>query len=330
MIEDVVLDPPFNVTRASHVVLATKDLQRSKEFYCNVLGLIESDATADTLYLRGYEESCHHSLVLKKSDQATCERIGFRVLTDEDLDKAKRYFDRIGIRSDWVTVPYQGKTLHFSDPIGTAIELCASMTFVPRQMHNYSTYRGGSAQRLDHYQIAGDDVLKAYHFYNQLGFRPTEYVTDQNRMWGVWMQRKGNTHDLVFTNGFGPRLHHFAYTVRDAHDLIHLCDVAGSLGYAGAAERGPGRHGMGGGALFAYLRDPDGHRVELFNTHYQAIDLEPPIQWELHDPKRTDLWGMPAVAKWFFEASEFKNVQVKSPVIPTKPRTLEDVLAVKA
>ena len=108
----------------------------------------------------------------------------------------------------------------------------------------------------------------------------------------------------------------------DAHDVIHLLDVAGSLGFGGCVERGPGRHAMGGGALFVYLRDPDGHRVEFFNTHYQAIDVEPPLRFDLSDPKRTDLWGMPAVERWFYEASEFVGCSTHPPTIDAKPRTL--------
>ena len=40
------------------------------------------------------------------------------------------------------------------------------------------------------------------------------------------------------------------------------------MGFAENIEYGPGRHGPGH-ALFVYMRDPDGHRIELFNTHYQ-------------------------------------------------------------
>jgi catechol 2,3-dioxygenase len=50
---------------------------------------------------------------------------------------------------------------------------------------------------------------------------------------------------------------------------------------------------MGGGAQFVYILDPDGHRIELFNTHYQTIDLEPAVGWNLSDPRRADLWGLP-------------------------------------
>ena len=44
---------------------------------------------------------------------------------------------------------------------------------------------------------------------------------------------------------------------------------------------------MGGGAQFVYVLDPDGHRIELFNTHYQTIDVEPALGWNLSDPRRT-------------------------------------------
>ena len=50
--------------------------------------------------------------------------------------------------------------------------------------------------------------------------------------------------------------------------------------FAANVEFGPGRHGPGH-ALFVYLRDPDGHRIELFNTHYQVMDIEnEPVRWD--------------------------------------------------
>ena len=143
----------------------------------------------------------------------------------------------------------------------------------------------------------------------------------------MWLQRKGNTHDIVFTNGEGPRLHHFAFTISDTHDLIHICDVAGSLGIADVIDRGPGRHGISN-ALFVYLRDPDGHRIELFTTHYQAIDIETrPIRWDLSNTRRSQLWGMPASKRWFFEATHFKDKKTSEPSLKADPVTLERFLA---
>ena len=75
------LDTPFNITRTSHVVLTVKDLEASRLFYTEVVGLMVTEQDGGTLYLRGVEEACHHSLVLKQSNDAPrCERIGMRVL----------------------------------------------------------------------------------------------------------------------------------------------------------------------------------------------------------------------------------------------------------
>lgn len=80
-----VYKPAFNVTRASHLVSRVRDLEASRAFYCDLLGLVVSEEDASTLWLRGLEEACHHSLVLKTGEPAV-ERVGLRVLTEEDLD----------------------------------------------------------------------------------------------------------------------------------------------------------------------------------------------------------------------------------------------------
>lgn len=330
-IDDVVLNPPFNVTRASHVVLNVRDLEASKQFYTELAGLVVSDEDASAVYLRGLEERGHHSLVLRKSTQAACARIGLRVRGDEDIYKAQDYFAARGIDARLAEVPYQGLTLHVSDSVGVPLELCASMEPRDRLFKAYHRYRGASAQRLDHFQLQSNDVGKALAFYQPLGFRVSEYTfsrldDEQAHLWGVWLQRKGNPHDIVFTNGLGPRLHHFAYTLPDTNDMIRACDVAGALGYAARLERGPGRHGISG-ALFVYFRDPDGHRIELFNTHYQHIDPEPALGWDLADPRRADQWGMPAQNKWFAEATEFVAVTPAPPHLKIDPPTLERFLA---
>ncbi|RWR10996.1 3,4-dihydroxyphenylacetate 2,3-dioxygenase [Paenirhodobacter populi] len=325
-----VLNPPFNVTRSSHVVLTVRDLDVSRTFYTDLVGLVVSDADRETVWLRGREESAHHSLVLRKGATPNCQRLGFRVLTDDDILKAKDHFDSIGVPAQIVDVPYQGKTLHVRDAIGMPVEFTSSMPFRERMFMAYDQYRGAAAQRIDHWQIQAQNVRRAFDFWHPLGFRTSEYTYSEVPgggvdLWGVWMQRKGNPHDQVFTNGPGPRLHHFAYLLRDTADLMHACDVAGALGLGRRLERGPGRHGISG-AMFIYFRDPDGHRIEMFNTHYQNIDLEPPIGWSLSNPKRADQWGMPARAKWFNEATVFEGAEPVEPDLAADVPTLEKFL----
>ena len=139
------LAPAFNVTRASHAVLTARDLDATQAFYCDMLGLILSRRDPDALYLRGIEERSHHSLVFRKSDKPpVCERIGLRVLTEDDLDRAAQYFGENGFHATFVERPYQGRTLHVDDSIGTPLEFCAVMDDLPTNLQKFELYKGAS------------------------------------------------------------------------------------------------------------------------------------------------------------------------------------------
>ena len=87
-------------------------------------------------------------------------------------------------------------------------------------------------------------VHKACSFYMAAGFRLSEYIAPaSDEIIGVFLQRKGNPHDIVFFKEAGPRLHHVAFTAPETYNILHACDVAGTLGYGAGVERGPGRHG---------------------------------------------------------------------------------------
>ena len=60
-----------------------------------------------------------------------------------------------------------------------------------------------------------------------------------------------------------------------------MCDLLVIGNKEGQVEFGPARHFSPGLARFLYLRDPDGHRVELFPSHYHTIDMEDePVEWK--------------------------------------------------
>ena len=300
-----VYKPAFDITRASHVVQRVRDLAASRAFYVDVLGLAISDETADTLWLRGMEEGCHHSLVLKRGEPG-CERVGMRVLTEEDLERAAAHFAACGFPTTWVDIAHQGRTFHTTDPAGTALEFCAVMETRPRLFHHVEAYRGASLQRLDHVQIITPKVAQSLAFYAAMGFRLSEYVVRENGedLMMVFLQRKGNPHDIVFADGPGPRLHHVAYTVPDTQTLMLTGDLCVRAGFGSQVEFGPARHFSPGLARFLYLRDPDGHRVELFPTHYQTIDIEDePMRWQVPDFEIGG-WQTPP-ERWLKEASRF-------------------------
>ena len=123
--------------------------------------------------------------------------------------------------------------------------------------------------------------------------------------------RADNSGVVFLTNGNGPRLHHFAYWVPTAMNILHLCDVMASCGYLANMERGPGRHGISN-AFFLYVRDPDGHRLEIYTSDYNTMDHDhEPLRWSLRDPRRQTLWGSPAPRTWFEEGSPFVGQKVR-------------------
>jgi catechol 2,3-dioxygenase len=317
-----VLNPPFNVVRVSHVELTVRDLSAARAFYVDCLGLLASDQTADALYLRGLEERNHHSIVLRRAGSAQAHALGFKLASEEDLDRAAFWFARKGLPTAFPEMPFQGRTLRTQDPLGMPLEFFARMDQTDRMLQKYQAYQGARIQRIDHVNCFSPDVQASHDFLSEIGLRTTEYTETDDadaRLWAVWMHRKGNLHDIAFINGRGPRLHHVGMWVTGALDILHACDVMATSGHLANMERGPGRHGIGN-AFFLYVRDPDGHRIELFTGDYLTADPDfEPLRWTLRDPQRQTLWGHPAPKSWFEEGSAFADVPVRDPVLAAQP-----------
>src|SRR5665213_2990185 len=90
------VEPPFDIMRAAYVELMVKDIAVSERFYVDLLGLVVSHRTDDALYLRGWEERLHHSLVLRRAAAPACGRLAFRVRGERDLDLLATEFERRG------------------------------------------------------------------------------------------------------------------------------------------------------------------------------------------------------------------------------------------
>jgi len=317
-----ILVPPFNVVRAGHVEFGVRDLAKSRAFYVDCLGYIVTAEDKQAIYLRAVEERNHHSIVLNRSDDVRVDAIGFKLASEEDLDRAAFYFARKGLPTSFPEVPHQGRTLRTVDAVGMPIDFYVRMDQSESLLRKYAEYRGARIQRIDHINCFTPDVQASYDFYTDIGFRLTEYTEtdgDDGKLWAVWMHRKGNVHDLAFTNGKGPRMHHIGVWTAGPLDILHICDVMASSGFLPNMERGPGRHGISN-AFFLYIRDPDGHRVELFTSDYLTVDPDfEPMRWSLKDPQRQTLWGHPAPKSWFEEGSAFVGVPQREPALEAQP-----------
>ncbi len=326
---------PADIVRFAHAELVVRDIDRALAFYCDALGFLLTERTAAGAYLRGLEERFHHSLALCQGDAPAVDHVAFRVRQAEDLDRARAFCREQAWPHRLLSAgeePGQGPALRFRDPFGFTVELFWAMEPAERQLQRFDLYRGAAPMRIDHLNLFVPDVAAAHHYYTaQLGFRCSEYTetaADPPQVWASWLYRKPSVHDVALMNGAGPRVHHLGFWVPDQQAVLRACDILAARGEVAALERGPGRHGISN-AFFLYLRDPDGHRIELYTGDYLTADPDfEPIRWRLDDPRRQTFWGHAAPARWFEEASRIvaldgaTTVATVAPLLSDQPHTV--------
>jgi catechol 2,3-dioxygenase len=325
----------FDIVRTSHVEFKVRDIKRSRKFYVDTLGFVETFSDDSTLYLRGLEDRFSHSLILSKTGagQEPCvDHIAYRVRDESDLDEVASVFrEHKGKEVLWIRAGEGergiGKALRVQDPFGFPIEFFHEMDDAEWTLQHFDRYAGARVMRIDHVNVLTPDVTGLSDWYTEkLGFLCSEYTeieTDhapsrrgKPLLWATWLRRKPTVHDIAIMSGVGPRLHHAGFVVAEKDSILDAADILASSGYLENMERGPGRHGISN-AFFLYLRDPDGHRIELYTGDYLSADPDwKPLRWGLNDPQRQTFWGAPAPERWFNEASNVISV-FDGKIVPT-------------
>jgi catechol 2,3-dioxygenase len=301
-------ETPFDIIRTATAELVVLDLAAAERFYVDLLGLVVSERGQGTLYLRGWEERLHHSLVLREGPVAGVRRLSFRVRSESDLDALAADFAARGCEASFSEGehPGLGRALHVVDPFGFPLAFFHEISQFDTQLQRFDLQHGGPIARIDHVNLHSPDVEATFRFWKSLGFRCTEYIStdgDDERITGAWLARKPTVHDVALTAGRGPRLHHLGFAVPDTSGVLRACDQLAAAGHAASIERGPGRHGVSN-AFFVYLRDPSGHRIELYACDYYTGDPDHrPLRWSAADLSCRSFWGARAPDSWYLESS---------------------------
>ena len=179
---------------------------------------------------------------------------------------------------------------------------------------------------IDHVSVAVRDLAAATRFYEAvlatLGFAKLE--------------------DRPATVGFGKRYPEFWINLREdlaplpADSGVHVCLRArgtdrvdafhqAALAAGGADDGAPGlRPHHGAGYYAAFIRGPDGNRIELYTSDYMIPEPDwEPIRWSINDPRRATFWGHKPPASWFEEASLVESIETGE-FMPTSPAPLRD------
>jgi catechol 2,3-dioxygenase len=315
--------PPPDIVRSAYYEIVVTDLARAREFYVDILNLVVTEEDENTLYLRTFEEFIHHNLVIRRGPIAAMAAMCYRVRTQEDVDKAERYYKELGCevrRSVTGFTKGVGDSVRVLDPIGFPIEFFHHVEHVDRLTWRYDLHTPNALVRLDHFNLCTDDVPRASKYLQDLGFRMTEDIEDdEGVVYASWMHRTDSVHDTAWTGGDGPQMHHMAFAAHEQHHVLALADKLGALRKSRVIERGPGRHGVSN-AFYLYLRDPDGHRVEIYTQDYYTGDPDHPVErWNVDDPQRRDFWANPVVPSWYEEASPVLDLDGN--LVPIRKRT---------
>jgi catechol 2,3-dioxygenase len=314
--------PAPDIVRAAYAELVVSDLAASLHFYRDVLGLVVTEQDDAAVYLRAFEEYLHHSLVLRQGPIPALSVFGYRVRSPRELDVAEAFHRELGCRVQRRPAGSRsagsrsagsrpagsraglGETVAVEDPLGFPVEYFYASDHVERLTQRYDLHGAGALTRLDHFNVVTPDVPRAQAVMGRLGFRTSEDIRGADgTLYAAWMFRKPTVHDIALTGGDGPRMHHIAFNTAERGQILHICDKLGALRESDRIERGPGRHGVSN-AFYLYLRDPDGHRIEIYSQDYWTGDPDNPvISWDVHDNQRRDWWGNAVVPSWYAEAS---------------------------
>lgn len=166
--------------------------------------------------------------------------------------------------------------------------------------------RGVPVRRIDHVNLMAADTGASTRFMtDQLGFKLREGIVadDGETLLGSWMSVSNLAHDVAImgdASGARARLHHICYWYGIPQ---HIYDLAELLKDADVQiEAGPGKHGVSQ-ALFLYVYEPGGNRVELFSDSGYLI-FDPawkPVLWRQDEvPGAGDVWVGAALPESFW------------------------------
>ena len=181
-----------------------------------------------------------------------------------------------------------GRALRVRDPFGFPLEFFHEMAQFETQLQRFDIQRGAPIMRIDHFNIHSPDCEETLAFWQSLGFRCTEYISTDGA---------GRAHHRRLARAQADRARRRADRrprPADAPRRLQVPDTSACCAPATSSpppgtprriERGPGRHGVSN-AFFVYLRDPSGHRIELYACDYYTGDPDHrPLRWSVNDPR---------------------------------------------
>jgi catechol 2,3-dioxygenase len=315
----------MKVAQAGHAEIIVKDLEASRVFFTETMGLFVTEEDETSVYLRAWQDWEHHTLILTKGEASAVAHLGWRVQDPGSLEEFARHFDTLGLHYQWIKQGVergQGEAIRFMTPGGLPLELYWQIekykastpelaSALPSFPQKYPL-NGIAPRRFDHFNIMVNDVASEQKWFTDvLGIKHRYFVEGANgQRRGSWLSITNLSHDIAVMhnkNQSGGRLHHIGYYVDTPEELLRAATIL--VEHGGRIEWGPGKHGTSG-ATFLYFFEPSGHRFEVWTGGMLIFppDWEP-IRWDQEsEVLGFDMWGTPAPESYLVRGSEVAEV----------------------
>lgn len=281
------------LSQLAHVELESPKPQDTVDFFVKVMGLTETTRDGASVYLRAWGDPFHHSLVVTEGAAPRIAHSGWRSAGEEALERAVAGIEAHGGGEGWVDpVLGHGRAYRYRSPGGHLHEVFWEVDRYEASSELRSTYPirsqrfypiGAAVRQIDHVTLATGAMSADIAFYRDvLGMRFMECTVmaeDAPEPFFAQMTNNEQAHDLGLIadlGGLSGRGHHLAFWLDLPTDVVRAADVLTEAGFP--VEYGPGKHGHGENT-YLYVREPGGHRVELFSGGYRNYQPD----WE---PKR--------------------------------------------
>ncbi len=305
MLEEPILD----IAHLGHVELLTPKFDESRRFFIDVLGMTESGAKGDSVYLRGWDDYERYSLKLTASPKAGLGHAAFRARSPQALARRVAALTASGRAIGWVDDELgHGPAFRFHDPDGHVLEIYYETEWyapppelkpsLKNQAQKFPA-RGVNVRRIDHFNCLAVDVKANREFFETtLGFRLTEQIVlDSGIEAGMWLTCTNKSCDFAYTresHGIGGRFHHLTFALDSREEILRAADIFLENGVF--IETGPHKHAVQQ-TFFLYVYEPGGNRIEVANAGARLV-LAPdwkPIIWTETERKKGQAWGLQTI-----------------------------------
>lgn len=267
------------ISAMGHIGIQTTKLEESVFDATQILGLRETERTADAVYLAA--GNVHHELVYVESDVDGVDSFGLVARDGDALRTIRKRVEDENFRI--VSEKPRGAGIEdgfsFVGPEGFVFEIYVGM------QENQAPQLSFGPDRYGHINFHPRDVGGMMRFLHRvLDFRLSDVIGDD---FAYFMRCNPDHHGIALVRGEGT-LHHHAWQTQSIADLGKLGDRLNKLGRD--LIWGPVRHGAGHN-IAAYFVETSGAVVELYTDLEQIYDdARPPVVWG-EDENWYNMWG---------------------------------------